>query len=351
MKKKIVLTGGGTAGHITPNLALLPYLKKDYDCYYIGSKSGMEKNLVYNLLPFYEIETTKLKRKFALSNFLIPFKLIKGISDAKKVLKKIKPDIIFSKGGFVAVPVVIAASRLKIPVITHESDYTLGLANKLIKNKCKYLCTSFDVTSKGLKNGVYTGSPVRKEIYKGNREKLYKKYDFDKNKKNLLFIGGSLGSQSINKVLFESLQGLKQYNILHIVGKGNLNDNVTQKNYVQLEFLSNVEDAFDFADIVITRGGANVLFELLAIKKPMLIIPLGTKESRGDQILNANYFKEKGFANVLLEENLTKENLINNINLTIKDKNSLIKSMQNENINGTEKILKLINDCVKKSVQ
>ena len=343
MKKKIVLTGGGTAGHITPHLALLPSLKKDFDCYYIGSKNSMEQKMMSDLMPFYSVETAKLKRKFALSNLLIPFKLIRGICQAKKLLKKIKPNIVFSKGGFVAVPVVIASHMLKIPVITHESDYSLGLANKLIKNKCKFVCTSFDITAKNLKNGIFTGSPVRETIYHGNKNNIINKYDFDKNKPNLLFIGGSLGSQNINNCVYSGLDELtKKYNVLQIVGKNNINSTKKAKNYAQIEFLEKVEDAFDFADIVITRGGANVLFELLAIKKPMLIIPLDTRESRGDQILNANYFKDKGYANVLLEDDLTSKSLLKNIEKTIIDSNKLKQNMNSKSINGTEKILELI---------
>ena len=343
MKKKIVLTGGGTAGHITPHLALFPYLKKDFDCYYIGSKNGMEKSMIEPFMPFYEITTTKLKRKLSLSNLFIPFKLLKGICEAKKLLKKIKPNIIFSKGGFVAVPVVIAAHSLKIPVITHESDYTLGLANKLIKNKCKYICTSFEITAKGLKNGIFTGSPIRKEIFCGNKSKIYEKYDFDSTKKSILFVGGSLGSQTVNNVVFQSLDILlEKYNILHIVGKGNLNNDIKKNNYVQLEFLSHIENAFDFADVVITRGGANALFELLALKKPMLIIPLGLKESRGDQILNADYFESQGFANVLKEEDLTPKSLQEKIETTFNCSNEYKKNMASSNTNGTKKIVDLI---------
>ena len=346
--KKIVLTGGGTAGHITPHLALLPYLK-NYEKYYIGSKNSMEEKMMKDIMPFYSITTCKLKRKFDFSNLLIPFKLIKGIFDTRKVLKKIKPDIVFSKGGFVAVPVVFAANMLKIPVITHESDYSLGLANKLIKNKCKKVCVSFEDTLSELKNGVFTGSPVRKEIFEGNKFNIYNQFDFDINKKSLLFIGGSLGAQKINQAVFDSVNLLcEKYNVLHLVGKNNKNENIKQKNYAQVEFINNVQDAFNFADVVITRGGANVLFELLAIKKPMLIIPLGTSESRGDQILNANYFKKNGFANVLLEEQLNKKSLIENIEITFNKKQKMIENMNNKSINGTQKIIEIIEKNAKK---
>lgn len=343
MKKTIVLTGGGTAGHITPHLAIMPYLKKDFEFAYIGSKNSMEQSMMEKLMPFYSIQTTKLKRKIDLSNLLIPFKLIKGVFQAKKLLKQIKPNIIFSKGGFVAVPVVIAGHMLKIPVITHESDLTLGLANKLIKNKCKYVCTSFDVTTKKLKNGIYTGSPIREQIFNGNKQNIFNKFNFDTNKKNILFIGGSLGSAKINCTVFGTLSELtKKYNVLHIVGKNNSKKDVKFPNYTQLEFINNVEDAFDFADVVITRGGANVLFELLAIKKPMLIIPLGKGESRGDQILNANYFKQKGYANVLMEEDLNSTTLLEQINNTFKNSKTLINQMNLSKTNGAKEIANLI---------
>lgn len=348
MKKKIVLTGGGTAGHITPHLALLDYLKRDFDCYYIGSKNGMENQIISPLMPFYQIETVKLKRKFDLSNLLIPFKLIKGVCQAKKILKKIKPNVIFSKGGFVAVPVVLAAHQLKIPIITHESDLTMGLANKLIKNKCKFVCTSFESTSKNLKNGIYSGSPIRREIFNGNKQNIIKNYTFDPSKPNLVFIGGSLGSQNINNAVKKSLDTLlKKYNILHIVGKNNIDKSINKKHYEQLEFIKNVQDAFEFADVVITRGGSNALFELLAIKKPMLIIPLSKQESRGDQVDNAKYFENKGFANVLFEENLNSKTLVEKINQTYDERRKYISNMKQDCVNGTKKIIQIIKNVCK----
>lgn len=348
MKKRIVFTGGGTAGHIMPNLALYSSLKKDFDCYYIGSKNGMEKTMIPSLMPYYEIETTKLRRSISPSNLLIPFKLIKGICNAKKILKQIKPDIVFSKGGFVSVPVVIAASKLNIPVITHESDYTLGLANKIISKKCKYVCTSFDLTAKNIKNGIYTGSIIRPEVLDGNKQKILKQFNFNTQKKNILVIGGSLGSEKINSSIHQNVNDLlKNYNILHIVGKGKINTNINKKGYEQVEFLKNVGDAFDFADMVITRGGSNALFELLALSKPMLIIPLSKQESRGDQILNANYFYDKGFANVLMEENLNSKTLKQSIEQTFNNASNYKKNMQSQKINGTKKVMELIKQIAK----
>lgn len=347
--KKIVLTGGGTGGHITPHLAVIPKLNENgFKTYYIGSEEGMEKDIMKKIMPYYSVTTCKLKRKLDFSNLLIPFKLIKGVLEAKKILKEIKPDIIFSKGGFVAVPVVLAAHSLKIPVITHESDYSLGLANKIIKNKCYKVCTSFENLAKNLKNGYFTGSPVRKELLNGNKQIIMQKYNFDDKKPNVLFIGGSLGSKTINEKVFKGAERLcKNYNIIHLVGKNNINNNVKIPNYVQIEFVENIKDLYAFSDIVVTRGGSNVLFELLALKKPMLIIPLSKKESRGDQLLNAEYFKEKGYANVLLEENLTVNTLEMGIEKTFSNKNLLKGNMKADFKNGTDAIVDLIVKTVK----
>lgn len=341
--KKIVLTGGGTAGHITPHFAILPRIEKDFTPFYIGSKEGMEKDIMSPIMEYTGITTVKFKRSFSFSNFLIPFKLIKGIFEAKKALKKIRPDVIFSKGGFVAVPVVIAASQLKIPVITHESDYSLGLANRLIKNKCSAVCTSFETTSKGIKNGIFTGSPVRESIFNGNKDNIVKQFPINPAKQIISFIGGSLGSKTINQTVFDGIKKLsKRYNIIHIVGKNNSNKEITADNYTQVEYIKNVEDVFAASDLVITRGGANVLFELLAIKKPMLIIPLSKAESRGDQLLNAMYFKDHGFANVLQEENLNPDSLSEQIKLALLKGKEMVKNMKDKSQNGSEKIVELI---------
>lgn len=340
--KKIVFTGGGTAGHVIPNIALINDLKNKAEIYYIGS-CGIEKELIKKeKIPFYEITSTKLKRSLSFSNVLIPFKIIKSIKESKKILKKIKPDIIFSKGGYVALPVVFAAKKLNIPVICHESDLTMGLANKICKNKCKFICTSFEKTAKNIKNGIFTGSPLRKEIFNGNKENAKKLFKNFKPAPTILIFGGSLGSKAINNVIFNSLDELKNYNIIHIVGKNNLKK-FKYDSYVQLEFTDKIYDFFSLADIIISRAGSNSINEILALKKPNILIPLSKKASRGDQILNAKYFEEKGYSKVILEEDLTVENLIFNINNVLKNKQKYIKNMEKENVKlANQKIIELL---------
>ena len=340
--KKIVFTGGGTAGHIMPNLAIIEEIKNKAKVYYIGS-NGMEKELVKNYdIPFYEIPSTKLRRSLSFSNLLIPFKLIKAIKKAKQILKEIRPDVIFSKGGYVALPVVFAAKKLKIKVILHESDMTLGLANKLCKNKCETVCTSFEKTAENLKNGLFTGSPLRSQIFKGNKEnakKLFKNY---KNKPTILVVGGSLGSKIINENIRKSLDKLKDYNIIHLCGKNNLS-NIKKDNYVELEFANNIEDLYALSNIVISRAGSNVINEILALNKPNILIPLSKKASRGDQILNANYFKEKGYSKVILEEYLSPNSLVNSINQLNNEKEKYIQSMQKSSTKlANKKIIELL---------
>ncbi|MBQ8749318.1 MAG: UDP-N-acetylglucosamine--N-acetylmuramyl-(pentapeptide) pyrophosphoryl-undecaprenol N-acetylglucosamine transferase [Clostridia bacterium] len=345
--QKIVLCGGGTLGHFTPNIAIFEKLNSDYDFIYIGTKDGMEKEKAKLLMPYKEVETCKLIRSFTLKNLAIPFKLFKGIREAKKILKQEKPALIFSKGGFASIPVVIAGKALKIPCITHESDLSLGLANKLIAKKCKFVCTSFEETAKNLKNGIYTGTPIREQIFKGKASTVIDKFNLDKNKKTIVVIGGSLGSENINKVVRESLPYLKNEQILHITGKGKQDKKVTAPNYHQIEYAENIEDYFALADLVITRGGSNTLFELLALKKTMLIIPLGTNVSRGDQIQNANEFKKRSFANVLFEENLNAQTLVKEIKETINSTKTFIANIEQKSKNGTEIVCNLIKETIK----
>ncbi|MBE5746023.1 MAG: undecaprenyldiphospho-muramoylpentapeptide beta-N-acetylglucosaminyltransferase [Clostridiales bacterium] len=340
--KKIVFTGGGTAGHVIPNLAIIDELKNKAQIFYIGS-NGIEKNIIKdNNIKFYEITSTKLRRTISLKNFLIPFKLLKAFKQSKKILKELKPDVVFSKGGYVALPVVLAAKKLKIPVICHESDYTMGLANKLCKNKCTYVCTSFENTSKSLKNGVFTGSPLRKELFLGKKEnakKLFKNYQ---EKPTILIVGGSLGSKIINENIIKILPKLSNFNIIHLVGKNNLT-NTKFDNYVELEFSNNIADLFSLSDLVISRAGSNAIFEILALNKPNILIPLSKKASRGDQIINANYFKEKGYSKVILEEDLNETTLLKTIENLWKNKEKYIEKMKKSPTkNATNQICDLI---------
>jgi UDP-N-acetylglucosamine--N-acetylmuramyl-(pentapeptide) pyrophosphoryl-undecaprenol N-acetylglucosamine transferase len=343
--KKIIFTGGGSAGHITPNLAIIEELK-DFKIYYIGG-DGLEKDIIkkYPNITYLEIPTVKLIRSFTYKNLQIPFKLISSIKKAKNLIKKINPDIIFSKGGFVSLPVCIAGSKLKIPVLTHESDITIGLANKIIAKKSKALLCSFKETAlKYGKNAIHTGSPIRKSILKGNKNNL-NNINNPHNLPCIMIVGGSLGAKAINEIIFKNIDTLtKKYIVIHIVGKNNLNEKLLNKNnYYQYEFIKNIEDYFDLSDVVISRAGSNTIFELLAICKPMILIPLPKSSSRGDQILNANNFERNKLAKVILQEELQINRLISNIDNILKNKEKIITHMKKEaNTLGNEKILNLI---------
>lgn len=355
-KYKIIMTGGGTAGHVTPNLALVPRLEKEgFEIKYIGSKNGIEKGIIEkNNIPYYGISSGKLRRYFDVKNFTDPFKVIKGIFEAKKILKKEKPDVIFSKGGFVTVPVVIAAHMKKIPVVSHESDMTPGLANKLASPFCSKLCVTFRESLKYIKDnkGVLTGSPIREEILNGSKEKGLKYCNFNSDKEVLFIMGGSLGSVVINNAIYDNIDELlKKFNIIHICGKGNINNELSNKEgYKQFEFVDKeLPDLMAAADFIISRAGANSIFEFLALKKPTLLIPLSKKASRGDQILNANSFKNEGYALVMEEEEITKATFINKIEELITKKEELIANMNSGNNKvGNDAVINTILSVIKK---
>jgi UDP-N-acetylglucosamine--N-acetylmuramyl-(pentapeptide) pyrophosphoryl-undecaprenol N-acetylglucosamine transferase len=349
------MTGGGTAGHVTPNLALVPeLLKENFDIKYIGSKDGIEKDIIKKAnIEYFGISSGKLRRYFDLKNFSDPFKVLKGMLEAYKIIAKEKPDVVFSKGGFVTVPVVIAASIKKIPVVTHESDMTPGLANKLAAPFCDKLCVTFPESLKYIKDnkGVYTGTPIRKELFDGSRLKGKKVCGFTDDKPVLFIIGGSLGSRAINEAIRSSLDELlKKYNIIHICGKGNLEPKYEElKGYVQFEYVSEeLPDLMNAADFIISRAGANTIWEVLALKKPNILVPLSAKVSRGDQVLNADSFKQNGYSLVIQDEELTKEKLIEQLDLLAKDKNKFIKNMrESHGKNGVSNIVAVILEAVK----
>ena len=356
-KYKIIMTGGGTAGHVTPNLALVPKLKeKGFEIKYIGSYEGIEKEIIGDAnIPYYSISSGKLRRYFDMKNFSDPFKVMKGVYQASRILSKEKPDVVFSKGGFVAVPVVIAASMKKIPVVSHESDLTPGLANKLSAPFCNKLCVTFRESLNYIKDGkgVLTGTPIREEILKGNKQRALDICKFKNNKEIILVIGGSLGAKSINdEVRYHIKEILKSFNVIHICGKGNLDKELENlEGYRQFEYVK--EDLPHFlkaADFVISRAGANVIFELLALKKPTLLIPLSKKISRGDQVLNANSFEKEGYSLVLDEdEMMEKHNLINKLNDLKNRKDELIKNMSKSDAkNGVEAIITVIMNSIDK---
>ena len=332
--KRIVLTGGGTAGHVTPNIALLPKLKElGYDVHYIGSYNGIEKTLIEDCqIPYYGISSGKLRRYFDLKNFSDPFKVLKGFSEAAKLLKNLKPDVVFSKGGFVSVPVVLAAKQQRIPVVIHESDMTPGLANKLSIPAASKVCCNFPETLDHLPKGkaVLSGSPIREELLTGSREKALKFTGLTGTKPVLLIIGGSLGSVVVNEAVRGILPKLlKKFEIIHLCGKGKLDQTLTAMNgYVQYEYISDeLKDLFALCDIVISRAGANSICEFLALRKPALLVPLSAAASRGDQILNANSFKKQGSAAVLEEEALNGDSLYDALSELWDNKDAYIEAM------------------------
>ncbi|MFV0518990.1 MAG: undecaprenyldiphospho-muramoylpentapeptide beta-N-acetylglucosaminyltransferase [Lachnospirales bacterium] len=355
--KKVLLTGGGTAGHVTANLALMPFLHKEgYEIYYIGRKEGIEKELVEDVedckVTYFGISSGKLRRQINIENIKDFFKVGKGYFEALKLLKKIKPDLVFSKGGYVVVPVILSAKSLNIPIIIHESDYTPGLANKIAMPFAKVILTSFESTKNFIKKGevIHTGSPIRDEILEGNFEIGKTFVGFKDDKKVLLLTGGSQGAKKLNETLRNALKEgkLQDFNIIHLAGKGNLDTSLDYTNYKQFEYLSTeLPHIFAYADFVITRGGSNSIFELLALKKPHIIIPLPKGASRGDQLENAKEFFEKGYSKVLYENDLTTNSLKLNLQDLCINKDEYVKNMNSYTKNNT---LNEIMSLIKKNI-
>ena len=349
--KRIILTGGGTAGHVTPNMALVPTLiDEGYDIFYIGSYNGMEKKLIEDIgIPYYGISSGKLRRYFDIKNFSDPFRVIKGFFEAKTLLKKLKPDVVFSKGGFVTVPVVMAAKKLHIPVIIHESDMTPGLANKLSIPSASKVCCNFPETIKHLPEGkaVLTGSPIREELFQGDRREGLRLCEFTEDKPVLLIIGGSLGSVAINNAIRNNLDALlEKYQIIHLCGRNNLDQRLLEKKgYQQFEYVKKeLKHYFACADVVVSRAGANAICELLALRKPNILIPLGLDASRGDQILNAKSFEKQGYSYVIQEKDVTGDTLLNAVNTVFDHRQDYIQTMnQSKLANPIETIVNLAN--------
>ncbi|MBQ6834218.1 MAG: undecaprenyldiphospho-muramoylpentapeptide beta-N-acetylglucosaminyltransferase [Lachnospiraceae bacterium] len=333
--KKIILTGGGTAGHVTPNLALLPELhRRGYSVQYIGSKTGIEKELITQAgVTYHEISSGKLRRYFSLQNFTDPFRVLAGFAQAKRLLQREKPDVVFSKGGFVAVPVVLAAKTLHIPTIIHESDMTPGLANKLCIPSARKVCCNFPETLNYLpaEKAVLTGSPIRCELMSGDRLSGLNFTGLSSGKPVLLIIGGSMGSVKVNTAVRSILpQLLETFQVIHLCGKGNLDESIKFPGYVQYEYIgAELKDLFALADIVVSRAGANAICELLALHKPTLLIPLSAAASRGDQILNAKSFAKQGFSAMLEEEEITDDVLLARILEIYTNRQTYIQAMEN----------------------
>ncbi len=354
--KKIVLTGGGTAGHVTPNIALFPALREaNFEIHYIGSYEGIEKRLIEDYeIPYYGIATGKFRRYFDLKNFTDPLRVLKGYTEAKKILKQIKPDVLFSKGGFVSVPVVRAANSLGIPCIIHESDMTPGLANKLCIPAASKVCCNFPETLQMLpkEKAVLTGSPIRAELRQGNRIAALDLCKFTANKPVIMVIGGSLGAAAINKTVRDALPMLlEDFQVIHICGKEKV-DNLLLNvpGYKQFEYVkTELKDLFALADVVVSRAGANAICELLALKKPNVLIPLSAKSSRGDQILNARSFEAQGFSLIIDEDDLIDSVLVEKILEVYFSRQIYIDAMgKSDQLGSIQTIMKLIHEAVSK---
>lgn len=347
----IILTGGGTAGHCTPHLAILPYIKNDFDkIFYIGSENGIEKSIIENAdIPYFSVPCAKLKRTVTAKNLAIPFKVFSGIIKAGKIIDELKPDVVFSKGGYVSVPTVIAAKKRNIPVIAHESDYTVGLANKITSRYCKKILTSFPETAKSLKNGEFVGAPLRKSLFNVSKKEALSSFGFSGNKPVLLITGGSQGAQAINSAVREALKDLlPKYDVIHICGKNNLSSEKFPKGYFQTEFLNRIENAFAAASVCVSRAGSNTVFELMSLSVPCVLIPLPKNASRGDQILNAEYFQKLGLAFVLPQKALTSASLVFAINSVYANRFNLSRNFEKHPIkDASRQISRIIADYVR----
>lgn len=351
--KSIILTGGGTAGHVTPNIALIPrLLDAGFQIDYIGSYEGIEKSLMSDFdVPYHGISSGKLRRYFDFKNFTDPFRVLKGFREANQLIKTLQPDVVFSKGGFVSVPVVLAAKRNKVPAIIHESDMTPGLANKLCFSSATKICCNFPETVNTLptNKAVLTGSPIRSELLAGNRLTALELCGFSASKPIIMIMGGSLGATTINTAVRNILpQLLQQFQVIHLCGKGKLDETLLHTDgYVQFEYIKQeLKDLFALTDIVVSRAGANTICELLALRKPSLLIPLSAKQSRGDQILNARSFEKQGFSSVLEEEDLTDETLLNRILELYENRFQYITQMNQSNqTDSASVIVDMIKKC------
>lgn len=352
--KKIILTGGGTAGHVTPNIALIPKLKEaGFDILYVGSYDGIEKKLIEDIgIPYQGISSGKLRRYLSVKNLTDPFRVLKGIHEAKQIIKSYQPDVIFSKGGFVSVPVVMEAHKCKVPAIIHESDMTPGLANKLAIPHATKVCCNFPETLQyiGKEKGILTGTPIRHELFTGSKIAGLDFCGFTANKPVLMVVGGSLGSVVVNNAVRAALpELLNTWQVVHLCGKGKADPSFNHtEGYVQYEYISSeMKDLFAMSDLIISRAGANAISEILALKKPSILIPLSAKASRGDQILNAKSFEKQGFSYVIEEENLSKESLLKAIKSVEENLPSYMKAItQATDLNAIDIIIDLIQKTV-----
>ena len=353
---KIAFTGGGTVGHVSVNLSLIPTaLEKGHQVFYIGSKNGIEREMIESQLSnikYYPISSGKLRRYLSFENAKDVFKVLKGILDARRVLKKEKPDLLFSKGGFVSVPVVIAARSLNIPTIIHESDLTPGLANKISLKFSKKIYTTFEDTLKYLpkEKDDYVGATIREDLKEGNQQKGYEITGFDSDKKVLLVMGGSLGSKKLNDIIRENLEALlHDYQIIHLTGHGLVDESYKQKGYIQYEFVKEeLTHLLSITDTVVSRAGSNAIYEFLTLRIPMLLIPLGLDQSRGDQIDNAKYFESKGYGKMIPEDQLTQFKLLEQLKQIESHRTDITHQMESykESYSKEDLFNKILNDAL-----
>ena len=353
---KIAFTGGVTVGHVSVNLSLIPTaLEKGHQVFYIGSKNGIEREMIESQLSnikYYPISSGKLRRYLSFENAKDVFKVLKGILDARRVLKKEKPDLLFSKGGFVSVPVVIAARSLNIPTIIHESDLTPGLANKISLKFSKKIYTTFEDTLKYLPKDKadFVGATIREDLKEGNQQKGYEITGFDSDKKVLLVMGGSLGSKKLNDIIRENLEALlHDYQIIHLTGHGLVDESYKQKGYIQYEFVKEeLTHLLSITDTVVSRAGSNAIYEFLTLRIPMLLIPLGLDQSRGDQIDNAKYFESKGYGKMIPEDQLTQFKLLEQLKQIESHRTDITHQMESYKESYTKEDLfnKILNDAL-----
>lgn len=344
MKKVILMTGGGTAGHVTPNMALIPRLMEaGFDVHYAGTADGVERRMIEGIegVTYHAVDSGKLRRYFSWKNFTDPFRVVRGLGQARRLIRELKPDVVFSKGGFVSVPVALASRR--VPLVCHESDYSPGLANRIGSRNADIICVTFKDTLAAVgKKGVHTGTPIRPELYKGDRARGLAFLGFTGEKPVLLVMGGSLGAQRVNELVRESLpELLRSYDVAHLCGIGKVDESASFAGYVQYEYISEeLPDLFAAADIMISRAGANAIFEILALAKPALLIPLSSASTRGDQELNAAYFKKMGYSMTAEQATLTAKTLTEAVNELYANRLTFTSTMANDPLaDGTDEVL------------
>lgn len=314
--KTIVMTGGGTAGHVTANLALIPHLLNEgWAIHYIGSYAGIERTLLaaFPNIPYHAVSCGKLRRYKDIQNFIDPFRVLRGLWQSFWLLRKIRPALVFSKGGFVSVPVAVGGWLNRVPVLLHESDLSLGLANRICSRFAVAILTTFPETATHVKNGIQTGTPLRATLFSGQREKGLALCGFSDEKPVLLVTGGSSGAVAVNAAVRDALPTLLEtYQVAHLCGSGNVDQGLADiPGYRQFEYLEGeLADAFAMADILVSRAGSTTISEILALRKPALLIPYPSSSSRGDQIENARNLEKRGLAMALMQDELTPESLV-----------------------------------------